>query len=390
MVTDARSAVSTTSAAHRPNSLEVDLSAITHNVSVLRDEIGPGTVLFAAVKANGYGFGLPAVAEAMLAGGADAFAMADPADALRIRSAGIDVPLLLYGGVLPEPAVARLLADHDLTCTIGDLEAARSWSALGCDTKAFLKVDVGLERLGVAAEQAAEFAAAACALPGIRIDGIYTHLHGGAAAGYHDWQLDRFDLVLDELARIGIDLSVRLAESSVTVGLGRRVRLNAIDPGHLLYGFLPSGRTEAPAGLRPAFVALRTRILQVKEVSRPGFADVAPVPHRDGLRVAVIPLGRSDGLRSLTCGEVLVRGRRVPIVGRLSLEHTRIDVTDVPDCRAGDEVVVIGRQGDEEISFADIAARHELDGPGLTLEVRPSVQRLYSRRRLMDPSPPID
>lgn len=367
----------TGSPAQRPNSLEVDLDAIAHNVALLRDAVAPGTVLFAAVKANGYGFGLPEVAEAMLDGGADAFAMADPADAIRIRNAGIDVPLLLYGGVLPEHAVARLLADHDLTCTIAGLDAARGWSALGCDTKAFLKVDVGLERLGVAAERAAEFATAACALPGIRVDGIYTHLHGGAAPGYHDWQLDRFDLVLDELARAGIDLSVRLAESSVTVGLGQRSRLNAIDPGHLLYGFVPGGRTVAPAGLQPAFVALRTRILQVKQVSRPGFPDAAPMPLRDGMRVAVIPLGRSDGLRSLTCGEVLVRGRRVPIVGRLSLEHTRIDVTDVPDCRAGDEVVVIGRQGGEEIRFADVAAAHELDGPGLTLEVRPSVQRVY-------------
>ena len=365
------------SAAHRPNALEVDLDAIAHNVGLVRDAIGPDMVLFAAVKANGYGFGLPAVAEAMLDGGADAFAMADPADALRIRDAGIDVPLLLYGGVLPEPAVARLLADHDLTCTIGDLEAARSWSALACDTKAFLKVDVGLERLGVAAEQAAEFAAAACALSGIRIDGIYTHLHGGAAPGYHDWQLDRFDLVLDEFAGAGIDLSVRLAESSVMVGLGQRPRLNAIDPGHLLYGFLPGGRAQAPEGLQPAFVALRTRILQVKQVSRPGFAGAAPMPLRDGMRVAVIPLGRSDGLRSLTCGEVLVRGRRAPIVGRPSLEHTRIDVTDVPGCRAGDEVVVIGHQGDDEIPFAEVADRHELDGPGLTLEVRPSVQRVY-------------
>lgn len=367
------------SPAQRPNALELDLGAIAHNVALVRAAAGPATMLFRAVKANGYGFGLPQVAGAMLAGGADAFAMADPADAIRIRDAGIDVPLLLYGGVLPEPAVARLLAEHDLTCTIANLEAAHAWAALACDTRAFLKVDVGLERLGVAAEQAAAFASAACALSGLRIEGIYTHLHGGETPGYHDWQLDRFDLVLEELERAGIDLPVRLAESSVTVGSGRRARLNAIDPGHLLYGFLPGGRAQAPAGLRPAFVALRSRVVQVKEIERPGgFDAAAPLALRAGLRVAVIPLGRSDGLRSLTCGEVLVRGRRVPIVGRPSLEHTRLDVTHVPGCRAGDEVVVIGRQGDEEIPFAEVAARHELDGPGLTLEVRSSVQRVYS------------
>jgi alanine racemase len=117
----------------------------------------------------------------------------------------------------------------------------------------------------------------------------------------------------------------------------------------------------------------------VKAVERPAFWPAAPVPVRDGMRIAVIPLGRADGLGMLHCGEVLVRGRRAPIVGRLSLEHTRIDVTDVADCVAGDEVVVIGRQGDEEISFEEAAARHDLDGVGLTLEVRPSVERVYLR-----------
>jgi alanine racemase len=364
-------------AAHRPNSLRVDLEAISGNAERVRQLLDPRTQLFAAVKANGYGFGLPRVAQAMLAGGADAFSMADPADALRIRAAGIDVPLLLYGGVLPERAMGRLLAQHDLTCTVADLDAARAWSDLACAVRAFLKIDVGLERLGVPAEQAAEFAVAACSLPGIRVEGIYTHLHGEGTPGYAAWQLDRFDLVLDGLASEGIALPIRLAESSVTIGLERRPRLNAVDPGHLLYGFQPGGRSGTPAGIRPAFASLTTRVIHVKEVSRPAFAETAPVPLREGMRIAVIPFGRADGIRFLTCGDVLVRERRVPIVGRPSLEHTRVDVTDVPDCRAGDEVVVIGRQGAEEISFDEVAARHGLDGVGLVLEARPTVRRVY-------------
>ena len=112
--------------AGRPNVLEVDLAAITSNVAILRELVGPGVTIFGAVKANGYGFGLPSVALAMLEGGVDAFAMADPGDAIRIREAGIDVPLLLYGGVLPELEVATVMADYDLTCTVGDIEAARA------------------------------------------------------------------------------------------------------------------------------------------------------------------------------------------------------------------------------------------------------------------------
>jgi alanine racemase len=367
-------------AARRPNALVVDLDAITSNVVRVRELVGPGTTVFGAVKADGYGFGLPEVAEAMIAGGADALSMADPADAIRIREAGIDVPILLYGGVLPEPPIARVLDEYALTCTIGDLAAARAWSAASERTlRAFLKVDVGLERLGVAAEAAGELARGVAALPGIRIEGVYTHLHGGHAPGYLSWQLDRFERALEAISSVGVDAPVRLAESSVTLGLERRPRLNAVDPGHLLYGFVPVGRAGPPAGLRPAFVALTTRVLQVKEVERPGFPDAAPVPLREGMRIAVLPLGRADGLRTLNLGEVLVRGRRAPIVGRLSLEHTRVDVTEIPECAAGDEVVVIGRQGGEEIGFEDVAARHELDGVGLTLEVRPSVPRAYRR-----------
>jgi alanine racemase len=367
-------------AARRPNALMVDFDAIAGNVATVREIVGPGTTIFGAVKANGYGFGLPEVAEAMLAGGANALSLADPADAIRIREAGIDAPILLYGGVLPDPSVARLLDEYGLTCTIGDVEAARTWSsACAGELRVFLKIDVGLERLGVAAEEAGEFARAAGRLPGLRIDGVYTHLHGGDAPGYLGWQLDRFDQALDQVRQAGIEPPVRLAESSVTLGLERRPQLNAVDPGHLLYGFVPGGRAQAPVGLRPAFVALKTRVLQVKAVARPDFWPAAPVPVREGTRIAVIPLGRADGLERLHCGEVLVRGRRAPIVGRLSLEHTRIDVTAIADCVAGDEVVVIGNQGDHEISFEEVAAHHDLDGVGLTLEVRSSVARVYHR-----------
>jgi alanine racemase len=363
--------------AGRPNVLEVDLAAIASNVAILRELVGPGVTIFGAVKANGYGFGLPGVALAMLEGGVDAFAMADPGDAIRIRQAGIDVPLLLYGGVLPELEVAAVLAEYDLTCTVGDIEAARAWSQHGVGVKCFLKLDVGLERVGVPAERARPFVEAAHRLSGLQIEGIYTHLHGGDEPGYLGWQLDRFDSALADIEHAGIDLPLRLAESSVTLGLEGRARCNAVDPGHLLYGFVPVGRPAGPSGIRPAFVSLKTRVIQVKEVERPASWSTSPVPPRPGLRIAVIPLGRADGLSMLQRGEVLVRGQRVPIVGRLSLEHTRLDVTDLPACKAGDEVVVIGSQGSEVITPAEVAAHHGLDGVGLTLEARQSVRRVY-------------
>lgn len=362
----------------RPNALRVDLGAIRDNVALVRSIVGSETKIFAAVKANGYGFGLPAVADAMLAGGADAFALADPRDAGRLREAGIRAPILLYGGILPGRDIAQLVTELDLTCTIGDLGSATAWSGVAARTiKAFLKLDVGLERVGCAAEAAAEFGRRVSDLPNVAIEGVYTHLHGNDAPGYLAWQLDRFERALDELATVGVEPPIRLAESSVSLGRERRSRLNAVDPGHLLYGLIPTGRTDVPTGLQRAFVALETRVLQVKSVERPAFPTVAPVPLRDGLRIAVIPLGRADGLRSLHGPEVLVHGQRAPIVGPLSLEHARIDVTHISRCDVGDEVVIIGKQGADEISADEVAARNGLPLVDLPLEVRSSIPRLY-------------
>src|SRR3954471_13724701 len=117
-------------AAHRPNSLEVDLDAIAHNVRLVRGLLPEGARLYGAVKANGYGFGLPEVAQSMLAAGADAFSLADPADAARIRAAGIDAPILLYGGGLPGAETERFLREHGVVPTIGSYEAAEAWSRL--------------------------------------------------------------------------------------------------------------------------------------------------------------------------------------------------------------------------------------------------------------------
>jgi alanine racemase len=153
--------------------------------------------------------------------------------------------------------------------------------------------------------------------------------------------------------------------------------LNAVDPGRMLYGITFPGEA-TPIPLRPVLRALTTRIISVKELSpRERFAEAAPFPVTAPMRLAVVPIGSADGLRWLTAGRVLVRGRAVPILAAPSLEHTRIDVTDVPDARVGDEVVVIGRQGDAEISPAEVAAANGLGLHHVATTVGPRVERVY-------------
>jgi alanine racemase len=362
---------------HRPNTVEVDVRAIVSNTRIVRRLVGPGVTVFAAVKGNGYGLGISEVSKALLAGGADGFTLADPQDALRIRRGGIGSPILLYGGIAPSRDTVRALEGLDLMCTVTDLSSAQAYSDLAATPlRVFAKIDVGLERLGTYAERGVDFVKGVSDLPGLSLQGVYTHVHNSSDMSYLDWQLDRFDHLLADLEAARIHVPLRMAESSASVGLKNRQRLNAVDPGHLLYGILPAGRSDLPVGLRPALRALKTQVIQVKSIERSAFRDQAPIPVRDGMRIGIIPIGRGDGLHRLSAGHVLIRNQLVPIVGRLSLEHARIDLTDVPDAKAGDEVLIIDGSG-TELSAQGIAEANQLDAVGLLLEMRSTIRRVY-------------
>jgi alanine racemase len=238
---------------------------------------------------------------------------------------------------------------------------------------------VGLERLGVPAEQAVKTILAMLELPRLRLGGICAHPHAevGGDAAYADWQLERFTGVIDELEALGVRVPVRLLAATPFVLRFPHTYLNAVDPGRMLYGITFPGET-VPVRLRPAFQALATRVIAVKELApRERFAEHAPFPVTAPLRLGVIPIGSADGLRSLHAGRVLVRGRAVPIIGAPSLEHTRIDLTAVPDAGVGDEVVIIGRQGDHEISPAEVAQRNGLGLHHVATAIGPRIARVY-------------
>ena len=350
----------------RPNAVEVDLDAITHNLGAIRSEADAGTRIFGAVKANGYGLGLPAVAEAIVAGGGDGFGLSDPADALKIRRAGIDAPILMYGSML----------------SVAELEAAVAVEGSARSrTDVIVEVDVGLERLGVGVDDAAELVKTVNHLPGVRLMGITTHLHGIGPGEYLEWQLARFKEVVDTLAIEGVDLELRLGESSATLGTGSHPSLNAVDPGHLLYGLIPRGRADRPSWLRSALIGVTSRILQVRSVSRHEFVSESPLVAEQPTRIGVIPMGSADGLRLLSCGEVLVRGRRCRIVGGMSLEHTRIDLSAVPEAERGDEVMVVGKQGEQEITPQEVEQANALGSAGLGVVAAASVRRVYREPR---------
>ena len=362
----------------RPTVLEIDLDAAAANVRAVRQLVGPGRKIFAVVKADGYGHGAAELGAVFAAHGADALAVADLGEGIRLRQRGITAPILVYPNSLPEAAPEAIA--HGLIPTLVDLESARAYAeaaAEPCDV--FVKVDVGLERLGVPAEQAVKTVAAMLELPRLRLAGLCAHPHApdGGDPAYAEWQLGRFIAVVDELEARGIRVPIRLLAASPFVLRFPQTYLNAVDPGRMLYGIMFPGET-SPVPLRPTLRALTTRIIALKDLMpRERFAELAPFPVTAPMRLGVIPMGSADGLLWLHAGRVLVRGRAVPIVTGPNLEHTRIDLTQVPDAQVGDEVVIIGRQGDAEITAAEVAGRHGLGLHHVATTVGPRVARVY-------------
>ncbi len=362
----------------RPTTLQIDLDAAAANVRAVRQLVGPERKIFAVVKADGYGHGAAELGTVFVAHGADALAVADLTEGIRLRQRGMTVPILVYPNSLPEAAPEAIA--HSLIPTIVDLESARAYSGAAtraCDV--FVKVDVGLERLGVAAEQAVKMVMAMLELPHLRLAGLCAHPHApdDADPAYALWQLARFTAVVDELEARGVRVPIRLLAASPFVLKFPQTYLNAVDPGRMLYGITFPGET-SPVPLRPTFRALTSRVIALKEIEpRERFAELAPFPVTAPLRLGVIPMGSADGLAWLHAGRVLVRGRAAPIIGGPSLEHTRIDLTQVPDAQVGDEVVIIGRQGDLEITIAEVASRHGLGLHNVVPAVGPRVARVY-------------
>ena len=362
----------------RPTTLEVDLDAAADNLRAVRRLVGPSRSIFAVVKADGYGFGAAEVGAVFARSGADWLAVADLSEGVRLRERGITAPVLVYPSSLPG-AAAEALA-HRLVPTLVDLESARAYSqAASGPCPVFVKVDVGLERLGVSAEQAVKMVLALLDLPHLTLGGLCAHPHAevGGDPAYAEWQAGRFTGVVDELEARGVRVPVRLLAASPFVLRFPQTYLNAVDPGRMLYGITFPGETP-PLPLRPVLRALATRVIAVKELApRERFAEQAPFPVTGPMRLGVVPMGSADGLRWLHAGRVLVRGREAPLIGAPSLEHTRIDLTAVPDAAVGDEVIVIGRQGDLEITPAEVAAHHGLGLHHVATTVGPRVARIY-------------
>jgi alanine racemase len=354
---------------------EVDLSAIAHNVRELRRCADPKAKVMAVVKANGYGHGAVEVARTALANGAEWLGVARMPEAIPLREAGFGVPIMVFG--YTPPADAGRLIDYDLRQSVYSLSAARAYSAAaaarGKRIRVHLKVDTGMSRLGMVPAALSEKtprhavgedfiheATAIARLPGLDAEGIFTHFAASDSADttYTKQQLALFLDALSALRAAGLEFAFRHAANSAAVIALPETHLDLVRPGIALYGLRPSDEVDLTSiSLQPA-MALKARIIHLKSVPAGacisyGMTYRTPAP----TVIATIPAGYADGYcrRLSSRGGMLVGGRRVPVVGRVCMDLTMLDVGAVPDACIEDEVVIFGRQGSACISADDLA-----------------------------------
>lgn len=352
----------------RPTWIEIDRSALENNVRCLRQLIGVRRKLAAVVKANAYGHGAALVAQIALEAGADWLAVAALGEAAELRAAGIGAPTLVLGytpGWLAADAVAL-----DATLAVFDIESACAYSeaarAAGRTLRLHVKVNSGMNRLGVNVDDAPALLAQVAALPGLAVEGVFTHFATSDAADKsHAYeQLARFTRLLAALEEAGLRPPLAHAANSAALLTMPESRLDMVRVGIALYGLDPDEEeTPIPAEFRPALswkaVVAQVRGLAPGEAVSYGREFIAQRP----MQVAVVPVGYADGFprRPRHWGSVLVHGRPAPILGRVCMDQCIVDVTESAEAgeavRQGDEVVLIGRQGGAAISAEEAARR---------------------------------
>ncbi len=345
----------------RPTWVEVDLEAVAYNVRQVKAIVGPQVAVQVVLKADAYGHGAITVARTALNNGASYCGVASVNEAVRLREGGVDAPILVLGYTPAWLAKEALL--HDITLTLYDADLARAFSRAAADlhrtARVHIKVDTGMGRLGLLPDQVVPFVAEIRNLPYLDLEGIFTHFSVADAENldYTRWQLSRFQGVLEQLAGMGITFRyVHCANSAALLRLPE-AHFNMVRLGLAMYGLQPSPHVALPAGFRPA-LSWKTTIAQVKTLPPGSYVSYGNTYCTQGEEtIAVIPVGYADGFRRAPTRwqAVLVRGQRAPIVGRVCMDQTMINVSHIPNVRVGDEVVLIGRQGDDEITAEEVA-----------------------------------
>ncbi len=365
-----------------PTRLVVNLDAIAANIKTIRGIVGDNVAIMPVVKSFGYGNDSIRTSKLALEHGVNHLAVAFPDEGVTLRENRIDAPILVFN-VLPEEV--DKIVRYRLAAAVSSSESALALNSAAAGQKKIpvhIKVDTGMGRSGIWVDDAIPFVQQVLSLRNLEVDGIMTHFSSADDPDADDYtlgQINAFESMLAELKRRGHTFPYIHAANTAAVVRFPQSHYNMVRPGLGIYGMYPSHALRSLIHLEQV-ITFCTKIAQIKE-HPPGRCisyNRRFITTRHS-RIATLPVGYNDGYPRFqsNCGEVLVRGRRVPVVGTVCMDAIMIDVTDVPDARVGDEVVLIGRQGSEEILADDIAANGNTINYEIVCKISPRVKRIF-------------
>lgn len=367
---------------------EIDLDAYQHNVRALKAWVGDSVEVAVAVKANAYGHGAVPLSAAALEAGASHLAVATVDEGVQLRRGGIVAPILVMGSLEPSQAAAVVGANltPTITCESHAVALAAASVSQGVRTPVHLKVDTGMHRNGAEPTAAPVLASIVQGLPSLELEGLYTHMacaddHSERGRRCTQRQFEVFLAARAELLAMGLEVPVSHVANSAATLSQPEMHLDMVRCGIATYGLYGSEDVPRSVELRPV-MALKSRIARVHDL-RP--SDGVSYGHdfvaRGRTTVALLPIGYGDGYRRCLSAraEVLVRGRRARIAGRICMDQLVLDVSDIEDVRVGDEAVLIGQQGSETITVAELAHLAETIEYEITTSLGSRVARVYLR-----------
>ena len=363
---------------------EIDLDAIDHNVRALKALIGEKTQLLAIVKANAYGHGALPVARTVLEAGATWLGVNTCDEGVQLRQAGIAAPIIVLG-YTPAAQAATIVANR-LTPTVNTIEVAEALNAAAAASHPLhihIKVDTGLTRYGMLPDEVVPFARRLANLPNLRLEGLFTHFASADDADKTSArrQFAIYIETLRQLSKAGFVIPLRhVAASGATLDMPE-THLDMVRCGISIYGLYPSRDVSHSIGLRPA-LRLKARVARLRTLPPgTGVGYGATFVTTRATRIALLPLGYADGIKRSYSnrGSVLVAGRRADVVGRVSMDQMAVDVTDIDGVAEGDEVVLIGRQGNDEITCDEMAETMGTINYEVVVGLSPRLPRIYVR-----------
>lgn len=370
----------------RPTWCEIDLGAIKHNTRQLKEMVGRDVQLLVCLKGDALACGAERIAAICEQSGADGFAFGNIDAAIACRRAGVSLPMLLYPNCLPESA--SILEEYRLIPTISTMEDVHGWERhVKSSLDVFLKIDSGGLRAGAAPRDSQRIAVAIASSKRLRLAGVYGHTlasyhvdSNGVAEKGPQKQLEVFLGALMSIEDARIEIPIRMFSSSEIVVSQPEADLNAVEPGRLVLGLDFPAVASRERVWMPALVGFKSRIVTKKRLDI-AFASKQPsfFPLRDEMVIGLLPLGWSDGYPKTLpkLATALVRGKRVSLLGPVHSELLRIDLTDVPEAEVGDEVVLLGASGSEQILLHDLAQQWGVSVADVYTGIGKTLPRVY-------------